>query len=76
MSLIWYGSIRNLLLDYMVPKSLVLVCRTAFMMSPTICTFLISFFYLDSFYVNELHHAQHISDFSCSLVPCARNLGT
>ena len=26
--------------------------------------------------MNELHHTQHISDFSCSLVPCARNLGT
>ena len=34
------------------------------------------FLYLDSFCVNELHHTQHISDFSCSFVPCARNLGT
>ena len=47
--------IGNLFLDYMLPKSLVLICRTASivcnMRSPTICALRLSFFFIWAVFV-------------------------
>ena len=70
-SLFYNGGIRNLIMDYMLPKSLILVSRAASvigdMRPPTVCTFWGFLSVLGSFCANELHYTQHVSVFSTIL---------
>ena len=53
--LVFNGGIRNLILDHLLPESLILVCRTASIIGdmgpPTVCTFWFFFVFVWTVFV-------------------------